>query len=284
MEIKDILETLKTDLLTEEQQKEVEQKLQDIVDLHVQEKLTEAIEQEKESLIEVYEQKYEEYKNETISKFSDFVDTILEDEMKIPENIVEYARLGELYSDLITEFKSRIAIDEGTLDEEAKELLAEAKDEIQRLRDEINEVTKDLLESKNDAKEFAAELYKRKKCDGLTEAQRGHVLRLLEGINTQKDIDRKFEVIKSHYLNEKGDDEGDDKTTDCTCPDCKKSFTVKGAVDENTKCENCGTQLKENVSEGRAEVDDKKKVEVVEDSPFAEYKKNVLRVLTEKRF
>jgi hypothetical protein len=287
MDIKEILELLKTDLLTEEQQAEVEQKIQDIIDLQVQDKLNEAIEKEKESLVEVYEAKYEEYKTDIISRFSDFTDTVLEKELVIPENIMEYARLGELYSDLITEFKSRIAVDEGTLDEEAKQLLAEARDEIQRLREELNEATNENLEMKKDSKELASELYKRTKCDGLTESQRKNAMRLLEGIHDKDSIDRKFEVIVKHYINEQDDEEEDSeddgKTNECVCPECDKTYNVKGACNMN-ECDECGAKLKNaNVSEGHAEVKDKKEV-IVEKSPFDEYKKNVLKVLKENKF
>ena len=115
----------------------------------------------------------------------------------------------------------------------------------------------------------------------MTEAQRGHVIRLLEGVNGQKEIDRKFEVIKSHYLNEKGEE--DDDTTECTCPECDKTFNVKGSCG-TSKCDECGGSLKESISGGQAEVDNKKKVEEVDPSPFNEYKKNVLKVLKENRF
>jgi ribosomal protein L37AE/L43A len=279
MEIKEILEMLKTSLLTEEQQKDVEQKLNDIIDIKVQEKLNEAIETEKEHLVALYEEKFEDYKNEVMSKFSDFVDTVLEEEgmMEIPDNIREYARVGELYHDVIQEIKSRIGIDEGILDEEVRELLEEARDEITRLRGEINDMVNENLEIKKDARDFAAELYKRKKCDGLTELQRKNVMRLLENIVSQDEIDRKYSVITSHYLKEQNDE-----TTDCSCPDCGKTYVVRGACSMN-ECDDCNVALEEKeVSEGHSEVKDRtvKKTS----NPFEEYKRSVVKVLTENKF
>jgi hypothetical protein len=58
--------------------------------------------------------------------------------MTIPDKVLEYARKGELYSDLIEQFKVRLGVDEGLLDEEVKALLKEAKTEIQIL-DQLDE-------------------------------------------------------------------------------------------------------------------------------------------------
>jgi hypothetical protein len=282
MEIKDILAALKTELLSEEQQAEIQQQITDLVDLKVQDKLNEALETEKENLIAVYEEKFEEYKQDITSKFSDFVDTILEQEMVIPEELQEFARKGELYSDLIEEFKVRIGIDEGVIQEEAKSLLAEAREAIVDLRDELNTEVSASLEAKSDAKALSIELYKRSKCEGLTESQRKSAMSLLEGVDKPEDIDRKFEVIVKHYLNEK-DDETDDETNPCECPECGKAYNVSGACNTN-KCDECDVSLKEKkASEGLAEV---KTDKVLNDagSPFDDYKKNVLKILKESKF
>jgi len=284
MEIKDILAMLKTDLLTEEQQAEIKQNIEDLIDLKVQDKLNEMVEKEKESLIELYEEKFETYKQDITSKFSDFVDTVLEEELVIPEELKEFARKGELYNDLIEEFKTRIGIDEGIMDDEVKVLLKEARDEIIKLREDVNTSTGELIEAKSDAKKMAAEIYKRDKCDGLTESQRKNVMRLLEGVEDTKDIDRKFEVIVKHYLNEQDDEETDDSTTACVCPECEKTFNVKGSCSVS-ECEECGAKLKEKMAEGLAEVKTNKIEETLPNaSPFEDYKKGVLRVLKESKF
>jgi hypothetical protein len=284
MEIKDILAMLKTDLLTEEQQAEIKQSIEDIIDLKVQDKLNEMIESEKETLIELYEEKFETYKQDITSKFSDFVDTVLEEEMVIPEELKEFARKGELYNDLIEEFKVRIGIDEGVMEDEVRDLLKEAKEEIVKLRDELNISLGEVLETKSDAKKLAAEIYKREKCDGLTESQRKQVMSLLEGVDDTKDIDRKFDVIVNHYLNEGDDKETDDSTTSCVCPECDKTYNVKGACNMN-ECDECGGKLKEKVAEAHAEVKTEKIEETTHnDNPFDDYKKTVVKVLKENKF
>ena len=48
----------------------------------------------------------------------------------------DYAKKGELYSDVIEQMQIRLGVDEGLLDEEIKQLLLEAKEKIQTLREE----------------------------------------------------------------------------------------------------------------------------------------------------
>ncbi|MFW6129713.1 MAG: hypothetical protein ACOC56_00930, partial [Atribacterota bacterium] len=205
-----ILELLKVEKLNEDQQKEIKQKLDDIVDIKVKEKIDEKMVEEKESLVSLYEEKFEEYKQDITSKFSNFVDSVLEEEMQIPEKVVEFSRKGELYHDLIEQFKIRLGIDEGSLDEEARELLKEARDEIVKLQEEINDLYKEKLQLEKDAKDFAAELYKMEKCSGLTEDKKEMVINLLEDVSTKEEIDRKFDFI----VNQKQKDEIKEENTE----------------------------------------------------------------------
>ena len=52
-------------------------------------------------------------KDDIVEKFNDFVDNVLEQELKIPDKFFEFAKKGELYDDLIHQFKIRNAVDEG---------------------------------------------------------------------------------------------------------------------------------------------------------------------------
>jgi|WetSurMetagenome_2_1015567.scaffolds.fasta_scaffold03175_7 hypothetical protein len=200
MEIKELLKILGAESLTEAQQTEFTTKLEDLVSFRVNEQVNEALEAEKEKLVEEMEEKYEEYKSDITSKFSNFVDEILEEEMIIPENIMEYARYGELYKDLIDQIKVRVGIDEGILDEEARDLLKEAKEEIIRLQDELNTEIELRLESEQDAQTLALETYRQKVSESVPSAQRKNVLVLLEGTRTKEEIDRKYEFIMEHNL------------------------------------------------------------------------------------
>jgi hypothetical protein len=110
-------------------------------------------------LIKDYEKKFDEYKDEIISKFSDFVDSIFEEELTIPDKVLEYAAKGELYDDLIKQFKVRLSIDGGLLDKEVKALLKEAAIEIRKLRTDTNKLIDENLEYKNYAGIMAMQLY-----------------------------------------------------------------------------------------------------------------------------
>ncbi len=193
-----ILEMLGANKIDEAKQTEVKNALEVIIEAKSKEiandKLQESLITEKEKLVEEFEKKFEDYKEDVTSKFSNFVDSILEEEMIIPEKIVKYARLGELYEDLIEQFKVRLAIDEGLLDSEVKSILGEAKEEITKLRNNVNVLTGQNLTLEKDARDLATHVYLRRKCDGLTESQKSSVMNILEGAS-KEDIDKKFEIV-----------------------------------------------------------------------------------------
>jgi len=274
----EILNMLKAETLNEEQKAALTEKLNDLVDIKVKEKLDEALETEKEKLLEHYEEKFEDYKKDITSKFSNFVDDILEEEMIIPENIMEYARKGELYSDLIDQFKVRIGIDEGVLDEEARELLSEARDEIVKLNDEINTLTEEKLVIESDAQDLASELYKTKKCEGLTTPERKRVLGLLEGVSNAKEIDRKFSLIVENKLHE-----AESKKYTCKCSNCGFE-SVQESKCTSGKCPECdeGTmdEAEEPQGKGQLVVEDKtEKTEEVNENktPFQTYRSEMVK-------
>jgi len=215
MDIKEIAKLLGIEALDESVANEVETKLSTLVENKVQEKVEaaatekaevlaktmveEALVEEKETLkeelVKEYEEKFETYKDTLAEKFSIFVDDILAEKLQIPENIKEFARKGELYADLIEQFKVRLGIDEGLVNEEAKELLGEAKDEILKLRDEKNALTEKFLNGKSLLHEASITLYLYEKCDGLTESQKEKVFAILEGVTDKETIDKKFDII-----------------------------------------------------------------------------------------
>jgi len=198
MPLSKVLEMLGVESIDESKQTEIKDMLETIIEAKASElattKVEESLNEEKEKLVEEFEKKFEDYKEDVTSKFSNFVDGILEEEMVIPEKIIKYARLGELYEDLIDQFKIRLAIDEGLLDAEVKGMLGEAKEEITSLRSEVNELTGTKLTLEKDARDLATHVYLRKKCDGLTEGQKSSVMNILEGAS-KDDIDKKFNVV-----------------------------------------------------------------------------------------
>ena len=279
-----LLEMLGVEKLDEKAQSKIKKHLdtlvQEKVDVLVEVKakeLSEAkLEEEKNKLIEEYEDKFEEYKEEITSKFSNFVDSILEEEMTIPEKIIEFAKKGELYHDLIEQFKVRLSVDEGLLDEEVRGLLQEAKDEIIKLRGDLDEKTAKELELERDAQKLAAELYLRQKADGLTESQKVHVFNILEGETDKEVIDRKFPIIvESIKPVDEEEDMEDDEEDDEEDDDGKKKKKKKDDEEDDKKDE----------GKGAAEVKDDDADEVVEDNsgPFQDFLKGYVNVLKENK-
>lgn len=249
MEMDKIYESLGIEKLDEEKQGEIKQYLEETIDLKAKEKADEKIDEEKDKLVEQYEQKFNEYKEDITSKFSDFVDNIMEKELQIPDKVKEYARIGERYQPVLEKMKTMMGIDEGQFDEEAKDLIKESRDEIVKLKGKVNSLTSENMEVKKDAQEMAANIYLRQKCDGLTESKKERVMKLLEDVTSKEEIDRKFDLVVENYsdkaLSEKmmyckecdKEYEIDEENDDATCPDCGATLTEKKSGKTNEELE-----------------------------------------------
>jgi hypothetical protein len=207
MDLTKVFEILKVEALDESAKAEVEKFITDLVDIKAKDKALEISEavlaEAREELTEEFEQKFEDYKEETLSKWSDFVDSVIAEELQIPEEIKQYAKYGEQFKPILDQIRTQLGINEGTLDDTAKDLLKEAKSEIESLRSEYNGLMKEAMELREDAKEMAAHIYLRKKCDGLTEAQKTKVMAIMGDITDVKQINEKFELVLEHVLDEK---------------------------------------------------------------------------------
>jgi len=258
-----IFEMLGVEKLDESKQAELKETLRTVIELKAQEiaesKVDELVEEKKNELVEQYEEKFEMYKDSITSKFSNFVDNVLDEEMAIPDKVLKYAKLGELYHDLIEQFKVRLAIDEGVISDEIKGLLKEAREEITSLREKLDENTGKVLELEADASEMAAQLYIRQKCDGLTESQKNKVIALIGDEIVKENIDAKFDTImESLNLLSEGDNKDDDNDGDASgdndddgdgdgvfeavCSECGNTETVK--EDDDMTCPECGGTMK----------------------------------------
>lgn len=276
MDLNKILEILGVDKLDESTQEEVKNKLQTIIETKVDEKMQPALKEAKEQLIQEYEEKFEEYKTDITSKFSNFVDSVLDEEMVIPEKVLEYARKGELYHELIEQFKTRLAIDEGLLDQEVKDLLKEARDEIVKLRDDLNDKHSEVLELGSKSQSLEAELYLRKKADGLTESQKARVFKVLEGVTDTEEIDRKFPVVVASLSEQDDDyDEDEDKKKK------KDDEDEEDEEDEDMKEEGDKSKKGKGISEKVDDGDEDGQLNEKDSSPFSQAKKKWVQVLRE---
>jgi hypothetical protein len=252
-------------------------------------------------LVEEYEQKFEDYKDEITSKFSNFVDSVIDEEFTIPEKIVEFAKKGELYSELIEQFKIRLAIDEGLLDEEVKSLLREAKEEIISLRKDTDKLVSEKLELELDAQKMAAQLYLREKCDGLTEEKKKYILGMLEGITDRAEIDSKFSILMEQDDEEEDEEDENESEKDVKEEDDEEdeneSERIEPKKSDDPEAEKALKKNKKEAEPDEDEVDEGKKgkkgkgmVEVTEeevdekideDSPFKPYEDLYTKILKE---
>jgi len=278
-----LLEMLGVNKIDESDQKAIKEKMETLIEMKAKAVVNEMLEEEKAKLIESYEQKFDTYKEDITSKFSNFVDGVLDEQMVIPDKIMEYARKGELYSDLIEQFKVRLAIDEGLLDNEVKSLLKEAKTEIQKLRSKLDESISENLQVQSDAQELASELYISKKCDGLTESQKKHIMSLLEGLKDKAEIDKKFELIIEAKMDDMNDDEDEDE--DNEKKEKKKGKDNKKEEDEEDDEEDDEDEDKnESKKKGKGKViAENKKHNIDGNDPFSASLRSYLKVLQENR-
>jgi len=249
MDLSKIYESLGIEKLDEDKQSEIKQYLDETVELKAKELAEEKLEEEKNSLVEQYEEKFEEYKEDMTSKFSDFVDEIMENELQIPDKVKKYAKLGEKYEPVLEQMKTMLGIDEGAIDDQARSLLKEAREELESYKDKANELKSEVMELKEDAQEMASHIYLRKKCDGLTEAKKERVLRLLEDVKSKDEIDRKFKIVAEDYK--------DEKLVEKTmyCSDCDKEVEIDEENDDAV-CPECGGTLAEKKEEKRGKTNE----------------------------
>jgi len=276
-----IFEILGIERLDESKQVELKETLKTVIDIKATEiaesKVQDLLGDAKTKLKEEYEVKFDEYRDSLTSKFSNFVDSVLDEEMIIPENVIKFARQGELYHELIEQFKTRLAIDEGMISAEVRTILKEAKGEIEALREKLDKSKGENLTLEKDASEMAAQLYIREKCDGLTESQKKHVTNLLGDELVKENIDKRFDIIvKTMGLIKESDDKDvdvDTKLFEMKCDDCGKSLSVKEKMDE-MECPDCGSSMKnsETVKESKADVKSDNKSLNEGKSPWETYK------------
>jgi len=202
----------------------------------VEEKLEASLEEAKQLQIEKMEEKFEEYKEDLVEKFSNFVDDIIDEEISLPDNVIEFARLGETYHDLIESFKVKLAIDEGVLDEEVKTLVRESRDEIIDLKKTQDKILAEKMDLEISSTKLMNEHYLMTKCEDLTPKQKKHIKAVLEGAN-KEEIDKKFDILLSSFTGKSVNEEDEEFETK-ECPNCGEEIPK-----DAKKCPECDTNL-----------------------------------------
>jgi len=146
--------------------------------------------------IEGIEKDHEQFKDKLSDTTAKTINEILEEDLTIPEKVLEYASKGELYDDLIKQFKIRMSVEEGMIDEPVKKLLKEAKEEIIKLRANIQKAKTSTAMIKEDIKEMDAQIYAYEKIELLeNDNLKKRAKKLTEGTKSKDTIDTILEQI-----------------------------------------------------------------------------------------
>jgi len=165
----------------------------------IQEQLNQENESWREEQLKLYEEKFEEYEKQMTEKFSEFVDHVIKEEIKIPDRVMEYARKGQIYEPIIEEFKTKIAIDQGLIEDEVKSLLSEAKEKILELQEKYDQVFGENLNLSEKSQKFEVKAHLLEKCEELTLEQRQFVVRVLGDADSVEEVDEKFDAVLEMY-------------------------------------------------------------------------------------
>lgn len=202
-----IIENLGIEQLTENQKSTIKAKIDLIVESKVNEQLKEKTNELKEEIAEEFEEKFETYKEELSENLSNFIDKVIEEEVQIPDEVLEDAKRGKYYHDLIEEFKVRLAIDNDVLDEEVQSAIKEAKEEIDEYKNELNEEMNKAFKLEQENKEIKAKLYLIEKCEGLTQVQKDKVMDILGEEDNIEKIDSKYDLILETFFDIKNEND-----------------------------------------------------------------------------
>lgn len=161
----------------------------------IQEKMDEENETWRNEQIDLLEEKFEEYKEMIISKFSEFTDQVIQEEINIPERVLEYARKGQIYEPIIEEFKTKVAIDQGLIDEETKGIMKEARDKIIELTEKHDTLYSSNLDLIEENRKLDVKSHLLEKCSELTLEQKQFMIRVLGDASSVEEIDEKWDIV-----------------------------------------------------------------------------------------
>lgn len=146
--------------------------------------------------IEGIEKDHEQFKDKLSDATAKTINEIIEEDLTIPDKVMKFASKGELYDDLIKQFKIRMSVEEGMIDEPVKKLLKEAKEEIIKLRANIQKTKTSTAMIKEDIKEMDAQIYAYEKIELLeNDNLKKRAKKLTEGTKSKDTIDTILEQI-----------------------------------------------------------------------------------------
>jgi len=222
--------------MTEEQQSQLTEKMNEVIDQKVDKRVAFILEKKlrdakvniykavktraKEAFMEAVKLVRDETQNDAkafkqamTEKLSDYLDATMK--KHIPDNVIKEAAEARHYKGLVTKVKQAIVIDEVTKDHEVREAVNEANEIMKKLKGNNNKLIKEKIRLNNRCKVAEAELHLERKMTGLTDAQRTYVTEALKGKDVEE-IDELFEstlkMMKETGKKDKAEPKGKAKT------------------------------------------------------------------------
>jgi len=219
-EFKTQLEETFNAIVQEEKDKhEIELKEKDGEKATIQEKLDEAnstieakneeIKKIKEVTLKTVKEEVEAHKSELVDKLDSFLESELES--LVPEEVVEATAKVAIYEPIVEGIRSTFSSKGVEVNSDAHEVLKEAKKEIETLREDVNKATSEKIALESKAEELLAKYVLKEKCEGLTVEQIAKVENIFKGDSVET-IEEKFDTVRDLVIENKEEDDGDDKT------------------------------------------------------------------------
>ncbi len=204
-------ELLKAMEITEDSIKEIVKLVQETVDL----KLLEGKELQEAELKEQFEADYAAFSDELVEKLSMFLDETLKENLEIPAEVVEWAKKGKEYSQILEALKVKIQLDEGALNEEATKKLDEANAAAGEMKDKLDAALAENLKLADKIQKFETVQHIDNKCAeaALSVDETANVKKLMNGFSIEE-VDEKFETVVKFVKGKASDDTSEDDTTD----------------------------------------------------------------------
>jgi len=155
------------------------------------------------SQVEQMEKNFEKANDIITDKCESLIKEFFSESIGLPAEIKRLSIIGQRYENFVQAMRFRIAVDEGLVAGEAKELLTMAQMEIKRLRAQKNKIYRDTQHVRNDMRLMQTEIYMHEQISKLkTDKQRTTAKKLCEGAKTKNKINQVISEVKKNARNE----------------------------------------------------------------------------------
>jgi hypothetical protein len=140
------------------------------------------------------------FKESMVKKVGEYFEAELP--KRIPKNIMEAATKLSAYEPLIEGIVNTFSKNYVKLDSQSFDIIKESKTEIEKLSESVNAKTKDNVHLQAKVQELEKNAKIHELVEGMTVAQKGKTVKLLESCSTVEEIVSKFHQVKDLVINE----------------------------------------------------------------------------------